>query len=155
MQIIRDDLSGVEIRELLEIHFAGMLSHSPCGACHFLDIEALKGPTVTFWSVRDNQAVAGCGALKELDSQHGEIKSMRTHPNYLRKGVARLLVDHIISTAKLRGYRRLSLETGSGDAFEPAIRLYESRGFVPCSAFGGYTENPFSRFYALELSDSP
>ena len=133
MHIIEDDLSGVEIR----------------------DIEALKGPTVTFWSVRDNQAVAGYGALKELDSQHGEIKSMRTHPNYLRKGVARVLVDHIISTAKLRGYRRLSLETGSGDAFEPATRLYESRGFVPCSAFDGYNENPFSRFYALELADSP
>ena len=152
MQIIEDDLTGKEIRDLLEIHFAGMLSHSPRGACHFLDIEALKGPTVTFWSVRENESVAGCGALKELDSHHGEIKSMRTHPNFLRRGVASLLLDHIITTAKKRGYRQLSLETGSGDAFEPAIRLYESRGFVPCSAFGGYAENPFSRFYSLELS---
>ncbi len=151
MHIIEDDLSGIEIRELLEIHFAGMLSLSPRGACHFLDIDALKGPTVTFWSVRDKQAVAGCGALKELDSQHGEIKSMRTHPNYLRQGVASLLVDHIITTAKSRGYGRLSLETGSGDAFVPAIRLYEARGFRPCTAFGGYAENPFSRFYDLKL----
>jgi putative acetyltransferase len=103
MHIIEDDLTGNEIRELLEIHFAGMLSYSPRGACHFLDIEALKGPTVTFWSARDNQAVAGCGALKELDPHHGEIKSMRTHPNFLRQGVASLLLDHIIMTAKSRG----------------------------------------------------
>ncbi len=151
MKIIQDDLTGPEIRELLEIHFAGMRSHSPIGGCHFLDIEGLKAPNVTFWSVWDNQFVAGCGALKEHDVHLGEIKSMRTHPNYLRQGVASLILDHIIAVAKNRGYLRLSLETGSGDAFIPASRLYASRGFGACPPFASYFANPFSCFYSLEL----
>lgn len=151
MLIIQDDLNGPEIKELLEIHFEGMKSHSPAGACHFLDIEGLKLPNVTFWSVWENAFVAGCGALKEHDPQLGEIKSMRTHPNFLRRGVAKLILEHIIATAQNRGYHRLNLETGTGDVFVPAHKLYESKGFVVCPEFGGYTENSFSRFYALDL----
>jgi putative acetyltransferase len=151
MHIKEDDLSGPEIRALLETHFAGMLANSPKDKCHFLDFEGLKTPGVTFWSIWDGASLAGCGALRELDGTHGEIKSMRTHSDHLRKGAGAAMLDHIISTARARGYSRLSLETGSGDAFEPATALYLSYGFARCPAFGDYREDPFSRFMTLEL----
>ncbi len=151
MKIIEDDLTSPETRALLEIHFAGMQLNSPPGTCHFLDFEGLKAPNVTFWSAWNGNDVAGCGALKVHSVDLGEIKSMRTHPNYLRRGVASLLLEHIIATAKAKGCRRLSLETGSGEAFAPAVRLYESRGFIACSPFGSYTASEFNRFYTLEL----
>jgi putative acetyltransferase len=151
MRIIEDDLSGPEIRALLETHFAGMLGNSPEGSCHFLDFDGLNAPDVTFWSVWDGDALAGCGALKELDPEHGEIKSMRTHADHLRKGVGAKMLTHIISEARSRGYRRLSLETGSAEAFIPALRLYEAHGFEFCSPFGDYLEDPFSRFMTLAL----
>ena len=151
MHIIEDNLSGSEIRALLETHFAGMLANSPKDKCHFLDFEGLKAPGVTFWSIWDGDALAGCGALRELDAQHGEIKSMRTHNDHLRKGAGAAMLNHIITTAHARGYQRLSLETGSGDAFDPAIALYLRHGFTPCPAFGDYHENAFSRFMSLTL----
>jgi putative acetyltransferase len=151
MDIIKDDLSGPEIRALLEAHFAGMLANSPKDKCHFLDFEGLKGDGVTFWSIWDCDALAGCGALRELDATHGEIKSMRTHADHLRKGAAAQMLDHIIKTARERGYAQLSLETGSGAAFEPATALYLRYGFVGCPAFGDYREDSFSRFMTLEL----
>jgi putative acetyltransferase len=151
MRIIEDDLSGPEIRALLETHFAGMLANSPEGSCHFLDFDGLNAPDVTFWSVWDGDALAGCGALKELDPEHGEIKSMRTHEDHLRKGVGAMMLAHIISEARSRGYRRLSLETGSAEAFIPALRLYEAHGFEFCPPFGDYLEDPFSRFMTLAL----
>jgi putative acetyltransferase len=151
MDIIEDDLSGPEIRALLEAHFAGMLANSPKDSCHFLDFEGLKGDGVTFWSIWDGAALAGCGALRELDTGDGEIKSMRTHADHLRKGAGAKMLDHIIKTARERGYTRLSLETGSGAAFEPATALYLRYGFVGCPAFGDYREDPFSRFMTLEL----
>ena len=151
MKIIQDDLTSPETRALLEIHFAGMRSHSPAGKCHFLDIEGLKAPNVAFWSAWDGPSIAGCGAIKEHQADFGEIKSMRTHPNYLRRGVGGLLLEHIIQTARDRGYRRLSLETGSGEAFVPAIRLYESRGFVASTPFADYVASDFNQFFTLEL----
>ena len=153
--ITQDDLTGPEIRALLEIHFAGMLANSPKDSCHFLDFEGLKGPGVTFWSVwTDDSAQAelmGCGALKELDPAHGEIKSMRTHEAHLRKGAAAEMLEHIIVTAKTRGYQRLSLETGSGPVFDAAHGLYLRYGFDYCPPFGDYREDPFSRFMTLAL----
>jgi putative acetyltransferase len=151
MHIIEDDLTGPEIRALLEIHFAGMLANSPAGSCHFLDFAGLNAPDVTFWSIWDGDSLAGCGALKELDTEHGEIKSMRTHADYLRKGVGAMMLTHIISEARTRGYRRLSLETGSSEAFVPALTMYEAHGFQHCSPFGEYVEDPFSRFMTLAL----
>jgi putative acetyltransferase len=151
MHIKEDDLTGPQIRALLETHFAGMLANSPEGSCHFLDFDGLNAPDVTFWSVWDGDALAGCGALKELDPEHGEIKSMRTHADHLRKGVGAKMLTHIISEARSRGYRRLSLETGSAEAFIPALRLYEAHGFEFCSPFGDYLEDPFSRFMTLAL----
>ena len=151
MHIIEDDLTGPEIRALLETHFAGMLANSPEGSCHFLDFAGLNAPDVTFWSIWDGASLAGCGALKELDAEHGEIKSMRTHEDHLRKGVGAMMLTHIISEARERGYRRLSLETGSTEAFIPALALYEAHGFQFCPPFGDYVEDPFSRFMTLAI----
>lgn len=151
MRIIEDDLTGPEIRSLLETHFAGMLANSPEGSCHFLDFNGLNADDVTFWSIWDGNSLAGCGALKELDAEHGEIKSMRTHADHLRKGVGAVMLTHIISEARERGYRRLSLETGSTEAFIPALALYEAHGFQFCPPFGDYVEDPFSRFMTLAI----
>lgn len=151
MRIVEDDLSGPEIRALLEVHFAGMLANSPAGSCHFLDFDGLNAPDVTFWSIWDGEQLAGCGAVKELSPTHGEIKSMRTHADHLRKGAGAQMLEHIIRTAKSRGYERLSLETGSGDAFDAAHGLYLRYGFEYCPPFGDYVEDPFSRFMTLKL----
>ncbi len=151
MRIIEDDLTGPEIRALLEEHFAGMLANSPKDSCHFLDFEGLKGPGVTFWSVWDEAALLGCGALKEIDPTQGEVKSMRTHADQLRNGAAAAMLDHIIATAKARSYQRLSLETGSGPAFDAAHGLYLRYGFEYCPPFADYKEDPFSRFMTLSL----
>jgi putative acetyltransferase len=155
MHVIEDDLTGPEIRALLETHFAGMLANSPKDSCHFLDFEGLKGPGVTFWSVwegaDENGALMGCGALREIDPSHGEIKSMRTDADHFRKGAAAAMLEHIIATAKDRRYRRLSLETGSGPAFDAAHGLYLRYGFEYCPSFGDYVEDPFSRFMTLAL----
>ncbi len=151
MRIIEDDLTGIDIRNLLETHFAGMLASSPPGSCHFLDFDGLNAPDVTFWSIWDGGNLAGCGALKELGTEHGEIKSMRTHADHLRKGVGAMMLTHIISEARMRGYRRLSLETGSTDDFVPALAMYEAHGFQYCPPFGVYVEDPFSRFMTLAL----
>jgi putative acetyltransferase len=151
MHIIEDDLTGPAIRALLETHFAGMLANSPVGSCHFLDFDGLNASDVTFWSIWDGDSLAGCGALKELDPEHGEIKSMRTHEDHLRKGVGAMMLTHIISEARERGYRRLSLETGSSEAFVPAVRLYEAHGFEYCPPFGAYKEDPHSHFMTLAI----
>jgi putative acetyltransferase len=146
-----DDLSRPEIAELLKEHLASMFVHSPPESVHALPIEGLRSPDITFWSVWENAELLGCGALKELDPQHGEIKSMRTASAHLRKGVARAVVHHIIAEAKRRGYRRLSLETGSQAAFEPARRLYAACGFTYCEPFADYVNDPNSAFMTLEL----
>lgn len=146
-----DDLSGPEIRELLDEHLANMRRHSPPESVHALPIEGLRKPDVTFWTVWENGELLGCGALKELDTQHGEIKSMRTVSQHLRKGVARTLVRHIIEEAARRGYRRLSLETGTMEVFEPARQLYARHGFVVCEPFADYVDDPNSVFMTKEL----
>ena len=151
MRIIEDDLTGVEIRALLETHFAAMLASSPAESCHFLDFDGLNASDVTFWSIWDGIALAGCGALKALSAGQGEIKSMRTHADHLRKGAGAAMLKHIISQARQRGYVRLSLETGSSDAFTPARALYEAYGFAYCPPFGDYAEDPFSRFMTLAI----
>lgn len=151
IRIVEDDLSSDAIRDLLDEHFAGMLAASPKESCHFLDVEGLKQPGVTFWSIWDGLSLAGMGALRMHDERLGEIKSMRTHQDHLRKGIAAKMLNHIVETARSRGLRRLSLETGSGEAFVAAIRLYENSGFVPCPPFADYREDPFSRYYTLEL----
>ncbi len=151
MEIEVDDLSGADVRELLREHLRGMHENSPPESVHALDLEGLRRPGITFWAVREGGQLLGCGALKELDARHGEIKSMRTAAAHLRKGVARRMLAHILEEARRRGYTRVSLETGSGEAFEPALRLYESAGFEYCGPFDGYVEDPFSLFMTIEL----
>ena len=151
MQIKLDDLNGLEIRELLEEHLASMRIHSPPESVHALPIDGLRKPEITFWTGWENGELLGCGALKELDSEHGEIKSMRTASRHLRKGVAQTLLHYIIGEAWHRGYRRLSLETGSAEAFKPAQILYESFGFESCGPFGDYPDDPNSVFMTLRL----
>lgn len=151
MRIVEDDLSGTAIRALLEEHFAGMLANSPPGSCHFLDIEGLKAPGVTFWSIWDGAALAGMGALKQHDAMLGEVKSMRTHAAHQRKGAGAAMLEHIIAEARRRGLGRLSLETGSSPAFDAAHALYLRHGFAYCEPFADYRPDPFSRFMTLRL----
>ena len=151
MHIKVDDLSGAEIIALLNEHLAHMRSLGPPESTHALPVEALRGPGVTFWSAWEDGELLGCGALKELDPQHGEIKAMRTASRHLRKGVARAMLDHIVAEAKRRGYRRLSLETGSRPPFEPARQLYRRCGFDYCGLFADYWDDPNSVFMTREL----
>jgi putative acetyltransferase len=146
MEIRVDDLSGPEIRGLLEEHLANMRRISPPESTHALPLDGLRQPGITCWTVWENGELLGCGALKELDEQHGEIKSMRTVSRHLRKGVAKAVLAHIIGEAARRGYRRLSLETGSMEAFEPARQLYARAGFTFCAPFADYREDPNSVF---------
>jgi putative acetyltransferase len=151
VEIKLDDLTGPEVAQLLDEHLQNMAKHSPPESRHALNLEELRKPEITFWSVWENGHLVGCGALKELDNTHGEIKSMRTSSSHLRKGVAKKVLQHIIEEAKNRNYRRLSLETGSMAAFEPARRLYASFGFQYCKPFSDYMEDPNSVFMTMEL----
>jgi putative acetyltransferase len=151
MEIKIDDLTGPEVAELLKQHLQDMALHSPPESIHALDLEGLRKPEITFWSVWEGSELVGCGALKELDAQHAEIKSMRTALSHRRKGVARLMLQHLLEEARKRGYRRLSLETGSMDAFDPARQLYASFGFVYCGPFADYKEDPYSVYMTKEL----
>lgn len=146
-----DDLSGLEVGQLVKEHLQSMAQQSPPESIHALNLEGLKKPEITFWSAWERDELVGCGALKELDAKHGEIKSMRTSLLYLRKGVAKKLLEHIIEEAKRRGYKRLSLETGSIDTFEPAKRLYASFGFQYCKPFSDYIFDSNSVFMTKEL----
>lgn len=151
MLIRDDDLSSPATQALLRLHLAAMLTDSPPGESFALDLSGLTAPDVNVWSAWQGEAIMGIGALKQLDADHGEIKSMRTHPSYLRAGVAAALLDHIIAQARSNGLRQLSLETGSGPAFEPALALYQRRGFVVGSAFGDYGNSTFSQYLHLSL----
>jgi putative acetyltransferase len=151
MKIRIDDLMGPDIAALLEEHITDMKSISPPESKHALDLNGLRKPEITFWTLWEGDQLAGCGALKELDKTHGEIKSMRTSRAFLRCGVATHVLAHIIEEAEARGYTRLSLETGSMDYFKPAHQLYERFGFIPCGPFGDYKLDPNSIFMIKEL----
>jgi putative acetyltransferase len=151
MKIEIDDLSRPAIQALLSEHLQNMHELSPPESVHALDIEKLRAPEITFWSAWEGPFLLGCGALKELNRKHGEVKSMRTHNAHRRKGAGRAILAHIIEVAKSRSYERLSLETGSMEAFEPAKRLYESFGFIYCGPFDEYILDPNSVFMTMQL----
>jgi putative acetyltransferase len=151
MKIIIDDLQHPAIHELLNEHLQNMYELSPPESVHALDMEKLRAPDITFWTIWEDDVLLGCGALKELDRKHGEIKSMRTPQAQRRKGAGRAILAHIIEVARQRAYERLSLETGSTDAFKPAQKLYESFGFTTCGPFADYTDDPNSVFMTLQL----
>ncbi|MCB0034227.1 MAG: GNAT family N-acetyltransferase [Anaerolineales bacterium] len=151
MEIKLDDLTGPEVHGLLQEHLQGVRQHSPPESIHALDLDGLRKPEITFWTVWDGPEIMGCGALKELDAETGEVKSMRTSAVHLRKGVASHVLQHILGEAKRRGYQRIYLETGSMAAFEPARQMYAKFGFVPCGRFGDYPEDPNSFFMFKDL----
>jgi putative acetyltransferase len=149
--IREDDLSSETTQALLALHLAGMHASSPPGAVFALDLSGLRRPEITVWSVWQGHNIAGIGALKDLGDQAGELKSMRTHPDYLRRGVATHLLQRLIAEAGRRGLRRLSLETGTGPSFEAACALYTRFGFRTGDAFAGYEQSAFNQFLHLRL----
>ncbi|MDN3922860.1 GNAT family N-acetyltransferase [Roseateles violae] len=152
MKIELDDLSRPQIHALLNEHLQSMYELSPPESVHALDLSKLRRPEISFWSVWDGEQLLGCGALKELDKRHGEIKSMRTPQQLRRRGAGRAVLSHIVAVARERGYERLSLETGPADGgFEAAHRLYRSFGFEDCGPFADYKPDPFSVFMTLAL----
>jgi putative acetyltransferase len=150
-----DDPARADVYALLDEHLRNMRALSPPESVHALDVSRLKAPDISFFSVRDAATgqLLGCGALKALDARHGEIKSMRTPESLRRRGAGRAMLQHLITTARERGYERLSLETGSQPEFQPAQQLYASAGFSVCGPFGDYREDPYSVFMTLALAD--
>jgi putative acetyltransferase len=159
VKIVVDDLSGTEIAAFLQEHVEEMRSVTPIEAAYALDLDGLRQPGITFWtvlesvldSVLDEDRVVGCGALKRLDAGHAELKSMRTRPARKRTGIASRLLEHIIAEATRMGYTRLSLETGTDEFFLPARRLYEKFGFAYCGPFADYRPSPYNTFMTRTL----
>jgi putative acetyltransferase len=152
MRIEVDDLSRPAVHELLREHLANMHELSPPEQVFALDLSKLQSPDITVWTVWENDQLLGCGALKELSADHGEIKSMRTPAKLRGRGAGRAVLSQIIDTARQRGYRLLSLETGTHPAFLAAQRLYRSAGFRESGPFAGYEEDPHSLFMEMRLS---
>ena len=151
MRIIAGDFDDPQVLALLRLHLAGMHASSPPGSVYALDLSGLRQPSIHFVTAWEGDLLLGMGALKVLDDASGEIKSMRTHPDHLRKGVAGAILEHLIETSRVRGFRRVSLETGSGPAFDPALALYRRRGFTNGAAFGDYAASAFNQFLHLDL----
>ena len=151
MDIRIDDLRGPEVAILLQEHLDEMAKYSPPESIHALDLDRLRRPEITFWTVWQDGDLLGCGAIRQLDATHGEIKSMRTSYGHRRKGVAAIMLQHILDEAARRGYQRLSLETGSPAAFEAARQLYARFGFVYCEPFGDYVDDRHSVFMTRTL----
>ncbi len=153
MNIDIDDPERGDVYALLEEHLRNMHELSPPESVHALDVSKLKCPEITFWSARENCVLLGCGALKELDPTHGEIKSMRTPSVLRRRGAGRALLQHILSEGRRRGYQRVSLETGPASTFGAAHKLYQGAGFKVCGPFADYKLDPHSVFMTLDLQE--
>jgi putative acetyltransferase len=152
MEITLDDLTGREIAAFLDEHVQEMRAMSPLESVHALDLAALRDPRITFWSAYDGGQLVGCGAIKRLDDDHAEVKSMRAATDRKRSGIASMMLEHILREAKAKGFSRLSLETGSTPDFEPARKLYEKFGFEYCGPFADYRLDPNSVFMTKSLS---
>ena len=145
------ELDHDDVRHLIDQHFAEMRAGSPPSACHVVPIDGLRTPDIRFFTVRENGALLGCGALRRLEKGHGEIKSMRTADGALGRGVGKAMLDHVVAAAQAEGMSRLSLETGSTEQFAAANRLYEKEGFERCGPFGGYADTAWTRFFTKEI----
>ncbi|QNN66151.1 GNAT family N-acetyltransferase [Sphingomonas rhizophila] len=145
------ELDRDDVRALLTFHFKQMRAGSPRDACHVLDLDSLRDPAIRFFSLREADRLLGIGALKTLDATHGELKSMRTEPEALGRGVGGRMLAHLIETAQEMGLTRLSLETGNTELFAAANRLYERDGFEHCAPFGDYKPTPFTHFYTRTI----
>ena len=150
-RIFEGELDHDDVHNLLAQHFAEMRAGSPPSACHVLPVDGLRDPAIRFFTLREQDALLGCGALKRLSADHGEVKSMRTADAALGRGVGKVMLDHLVATAKGEGMTRLSLETGSTEQFAAANRLYEREGFDRCGPFGNYADTPFTRFFTKEI----
>ncbi len=151
MVIRAGDLDDPQVLSLLHEHLSGMYASSPPESVYALDLAGLKGADISFFTAWEGATLLGMGALKEIDAATGEIKSMRTSAAHLRRGAGAAILDHLLAVARARGYRRVSLETGSGPAFEAALALYRKRGFANGEAFGGYRASEFNQFLHLDL----
>lgn len=145
------NLDTPDFTALIDTHAELMLSLSPPGSCHFLPMDGLRTPDVTVWEIRDGETLVGCGALQELSTMHGEVKSMHMLSQRRGAGLGRKMLDHILGEARARGYRRLSLETGSMAGFKPSRTMYQSCGFEICPPFGDYVEDPNSVYMTLVI----
>ena len=155
LRIAPGNLDDESVRAFLAEHLEEMRAISPPDAAFALDTDALRTPGATFWTVHDGDTLVGCGALLEIDPSSGEIKSMRTVRAHRGRGIASRLLQHIVVTARDRGYTRLFLETGASEAFSPARSLYGAHGFTDCGPFAGYRPHPHSHFMTLELTPAP
>jgi len=151
IEIKQDNPTNPAIIELLQQHHQQMLQHSPKDSVHALDVDSMDKPNITFYSAWFGDKLAGCIALKQLDKHHGELKSMRTATTFVRQGVAKQLLSHLMGQAKQLGLTKLSLETGTAMAFQPAIALYQDAGFIPCQPFADYRYDPYSCFMSISL----
>ena len=151
MRILPADLHDEQVLRLIRLHLAGMHASSPPGTVYALDLSGLAAPGIDLFAAWEGPTLVGIGALKALGSHAGEIKSMRTDPGQLRRGVAARILEHLLALARARGYRRVSLETGTGPAFEPAAALYRRYGFVAGACFGEYEPSAFNQFLHLRL----
>ncbi len=151
MKSIENNFNNPSVNTLLRHHFVQLKSNSPEGSTHVLDIEGLKIPSIKFWSIWDNEKLIGCGALKFLDEVHGEFKSIRVSDEFRNLGYGIKLLGHLILEAKKNKIKRISLETGAGDFFKPARKLFEKAGFKACSPFAHYKEDPNSCYYSKDI----
>jgi putative acetyltransferase len=151
VRIVVDDLAGPEIAAFLDEHVQEMRAITPLESKHALDLDGLREPEITFWSVLDGDTLVGCGAIKRLDDDHAELKSMRTTSARKRSGIASALMEHILAEARRMGFGRMSLETGSAEFFRPARNLYQKFGFDFCEPFADYTIDPHSVYMTRTL----
>lgn len=151
MDIRIDDVTDAQTLELIRLHLEQMQNHSPAGSVFALGVKGLKSRDVTVWTAWENDSIFGMGALRQFDSVSGEVKAMRTHPNWLRKGVGQMILNQIIEEVRERKLLRLSLETGSGEAFEPTVTMYHRNGFLAGAPFADYRRTDFNQFLHLDL----
>ena len=151
MKSIENNFDNDQVNELLIKHFTELRSVSPDDSCHVLDIRGLKDSSIIFWSFWDEDNLVGCGALKFIDNHHGEFKSIRVADTFRGKGVGEKVISHLIDQAKKIGIKKLSIETGAGEFFAPARKLFEKFGFKACKPFANYKEDPNSCYFNLEI----
>ena len=151
MKSIEGNFDNDQVNELLNNHFIELRSVSPEGSTHVLDIEGLKDPSIKFWSLWEEKELVGCGALKFLNKNHGEFKSIRIAEKFRGKKMSKLIIKHLINEAKNLKINKLSIETGAGEFFSPARKLFINFGFKPCKPFAHYKEDPNSCYFTLNL----
>ena len=151
MKSIEGNFDNSEVNNLLKKHFIELRSVSPEGSTHVLDIEGLKDPSIKFWSLWENNELVGCGALKFLEKKHGEFKSIRVADKFRKNGMGEKIISHLIDQAKQIGIKKLSTETGAGEFFAPARKLFKNFGFQKCEPFAHYKEDPNSCYYNLNI----